>query len=108
MKEINMAKKTDKKKNKMDSKELPSTEDSYFLNDEAEDYKFSDYVRISSYPHGMILYFGKFQPDKNKYGIFEGILIPYDVAGSLVDIIKNHISKLVDKGLLEKKDSEKG
>jgi len=108
MKEINMAKKTEKKKKSTDSKELPSTEDYFFLNDEAKDYKFSDYVRISSYPHGMILYFGKYQPDQNKFGIFEGILIPFDVAGSLVTIINNHISNLVDKGLLEKKDSEKG
>lgn len=96
-----------KAKKTTDAVRKPEQEDDVFFVDEsAQDYKFADYVRVSSYPHGMVLYFGKWYPEQKKFGLFEGVILPFNVANSLKKIIDNQIADLIKKGLLETRDEE--
>jgi len=87
------------------SKEPPEW---YYLNDSAKDYGFSDWVQVTSFPHGMILRFGKFLPEEKKFGVFQSIALPFDVANSLLEIISQQFRMLEEKGLSKREiaDSE--
>ncbi|RKX32792.1 MAG: hypothetical protein DRP46_00420 [Candidatus Zixiibacteriota bacterium] len=87
----------------------PENEDNYDYVDKAVcNYSISDFVRISSFPRGMLLSFGKSHPQKDKFLIFKEILLPFDIAASLSKIIKEHLDKLRDDGLLEVVEIKKG
>ena len=77
----------------------------YYLDESVKQHEFSDFVRFSSFPHGMILYFGRFQPDEGKFAIFKSILLPFDVAESMSTIIARHIEKLQEEGILAKPET---
>lgn len=78
----------------------------FFINDQAKQYEFSDFVRIASTPHGMILYFGRFDPEKKEFGIYQSIILPHRVANSLSEIITGHFSELIERGLITKVSEE--
>jgi hypothetical protein len=83
--------------------ETKKDEDDFFLaNEFAEDYSFADHVKVTSFPHGMIFYFGKWYPERKKFGIYKSFVLPFHVAHSLSRIIQNQLSHLVKKGLIEK------
>ncbi len=91
------------KKTKQNSKIIKGSEqaDYFYLNEEVLDYDFADYVKVRSFPRGFILSFGKWHPEKKKYGLFEEILLPFEIAHALGKIIDKQINELKDKGLLE-------
>jgi len=74
----------------------------YYLSESVKDYNFADFVRINSFHRGMILSFGKMQPDERKFSIFQEILLPFEVADSLSKIIKKNMDELIEKGALKK------
>ena len=91
-----------------DNKTKDIEETTYFyINDEAKQTEFADYVRISSYQHGIILRFGRLDIDEKKFGIFRSILLPYPVVGSMNEILTKQIDKLIADGLLIKEALEK-
>ncbi len=93
-----------KHKSPGNSKKEQETENTFFyVNEAAKDYDYADFVQVSSYPHGVILNFGKWYPDEQKHGLFQGILLPFNVAEALKSIIEDHVQELVDKGLVIKK-----
>jgi len=83
------------------------TKEFYYLSESVKDYTYSDYVRVRSFPRGMILSFGKSQPDESRFSIFHEVLLPFEVAMSLSEIIKRQVDSLIKDGLLEKKPSRK-
>jgi hypothetical protein len=76
----------------------------FYLNEEAKNWDFSDYVRVTASPRGMVLSFGKFIREDQKYGIFKEIILPYDVADSLIRIVQKQFNQLIDDGLLKEMD----
>lgn len=74
----------------------------FYVSEEAKNSEFADHVRFTTTPHGMLLSFGKWRRDQNKFGIFREILLPYPVAASLSEIIGNHIQKMVEDGKLKR------
>lgn len=78
----------------------------FYLNEKAKEWDFSDYVRVTAGPRGMILSFGKFIREDKKYGIFSEILLPYDVVDALTKVIKQQFENLIEKGLIEKIESK--
>lgn len=95
-----MSGKVKEAKNKKAADEKKS-EDFFYLSDEVRNFAFSDYVRINSYPRGLVLSFGKRHPEDGKYILFQEILLPFDVAVALREIIGEQIDNLVSRGLLE-------
>ena len=98
-----MPKKTHKTKN-LEPK-FEQKDDFFFVDNAAKEYKFSNFVRVTSYQHGMVLYFGKWFPTDEKMGVFDGILLPFDVAARLGEIIKKQMDDLVQRGILQIPDS---
>jgi len=93
-------------KSKKNTKEPAEKDNFFYLDSSAKDYSFSDFVRVSSCPTGLIFYFGKWYPDKKQFGIYESILLPFNVAMSLQKIIVNHIDKLKKMGLLQVEETK--
>lgn len=90
------------------SKQKPKKADNYFYLDEsAKDYEFSDFVRVSSCPNGLIFYFGKWFPDKKKFGLSQSILLPFNVSISLEKIIGGQIKELQEMGALVVEELDK-
>lgn len=84
---------------KKNGKKTERSEDNFFYVDSrAAQFEFSDYVRASSTPHGLVLSFGRFNFEQNKFGLFQSILLPFDVAGALDQIIQTQLKELLDKG----------
>lgn len=106
-----MAKQSKKRKSgtaKASEKKAKDREPNYFyVDDEAKQYEFSDFVRVSSFPHGMILYFGKYQPEEKKFGLFGSIVLPFDVAKSLSRLISDQIDQLKAEGLIVTEEGDK-
>jgi hypothetical protein len=84
----------------------PEKKNDFYLNEKAKEWEYSDYVRLTPGPRGMVLSFGKFIRENNKYGIFKEILLPYDVADALSNVIKQQFENLIEKGLIEKIESK--
>jgi hypothetical protein len=78
-----------------------SEKDHYYLNDEPKDFSYSDYVSLRSGAHGILFSFGQSHPEKESYRIIEEILIPYDVALALRDILDMQFVRLEEKGLIK-------
>jgi hypothetical protein len=95
-----MSSKVKEAKTKKPSEEKKA-EESLYLNEDVRNFAFSDYVRIKSYPRGLLFSFGKRHPEDQKYILFEEILLPFDVAVALQKIIGEQIDYLVSRGLLE-------
>lgn len=72
-----------------------------YLDDRVKDYAFSEFVKLRSGPRGMLLSFGKGHPELGKQVIFQEILLPYEVAASLSDIIAAQLDQLKAAGLIE-------
>jgi hypothetical protein len=88
---------------KSKNKTKKEQEEKYFyINDEAKEMEFSDFVRISSYPHGLILRFGRYHVDEKAFGIFRSIILPFPVAGAMSGIVKEQLEDLVNRGLVIK------
>lgn len=96
---------TKAKKEKLIEDEAADAND-FYLSEDAKSWDFSDYVRVTSGPRGMVFSFGKFVRDNNKYGIFKEIILPYDVVESLVKIIQGQFDQLLRDGLLKKIENE--
>lgn len=97
-----MASKTSSKK-KAESGE--KVEKHYFhLNQPGQDQEFSDFVALSSYPRGITLSFGRWIPEREKFGIFKEILLPFDTADALSTMIQKHIEELEKKKVIKRVD----
>ena len=98
-----------KTKEKKNSKTKPKAknESLFYLSEDAKNWDFSDYVRVTSNPRGMKLSFGKFISEDNRFGIFKEITIPFDVAESLMQIIQKQLEDLLKQGLLQKVKPQK-
>jgi len=77
------------------------------LTSEVLNYDFADHIRLKSTPRGVIFSFAKLQPEEKKFVHFKQILIPFDVADSLSQVIKGHLDELVEKGLIKRVDQKK-
>lgn len=44
----------------------------------------------------MVLYFGKWHPEEKKFGLFDGIVLPFGVADALCGIIEKRLKELAD------------
>lgn len=95
-----------KEKEKLAKKEIKIEED--FLSNEVANYDFADYVRLRSTPRGVIFSFAKLQPEQKKYTHFKQILLPFDVADILSQVIRDHLDDLTEKGLLKTVKSKEG
>lgn len=78
-----------------------------YLCNSSKDFSYSDYVRVNSNPRGMLLSIGKIHPVEQKALISQEILIPFDVAERLQEIIKNQLAELEQKGLIQRGGDEK-
>ncbi len=94
-----MANKTNKEA-KDNPKQMAKPEFEY-INEDVKNYAYSDYVRLNSFPRGMLLSFGKMRPEDGKFIVFQEILLPFEVAVSLSTIIKVQIDELISKGALK-------
>lgn len=94
-----MTNKTKKVKQAVSDKEKEP--EFYYLNEAVKDYGYSDYVRITSFKRGVLLSFGKMQPDESKFSIFQEILLPFEIAISLSKIIKRQTDKMIEEGILQ-------
>lgn len=92
---------TDKK-----SKAKKKKQNYFYLDEKAKQFDFSDFVRITAYQHGLVLHFGKLQPDSDEFGIYQSILLPFSVADSLSTIIRHQLDRMVEQGFLTKFDEE--
>lgn len=72
-----------------------------YLDESVKDYDFSDYVKITSMPRGMILSFGKWIPENKEYCLFHEVLLPFEVAESLSNIIQRQLKELVESGKIK-------
>jgi len=97
--------KTDEKK-KSTKQPTKEVEQDFYVSEEAKNHDYADYVRVTGTPHGMILSFGKWRRDELKFGLYKDILLPYDVATSLSEIINNQIEELIKKGHLKRRSSK--
>jgi hypothetical protein len=80
----------------------------FYVSEEAKNPEYADHVRFTTTPHGMLLSFGKWRRDQNKFGIFKEILLPYPVAASLSEIIGSHLQTMIEEGkLIRVRDSER-
>lgn len=70
------------------------------INDPVLDFDYSDHVEITTYNKGVLLSFGKFNPSVEKIILTKQIMLPYDVASSMRDIITEHINNIVDSNKL--------
>jgi len=95
-----MKTKEKKNKKKANSKSI-RIEKAEYLNEEVKNFDFADYVRVKSYPRGMLLTFGKAHPGEQKFVFFKEIMIPYDVVLSLQKIIIDQIDGLTEQGILK-------
>ncbi|MBD3401654.1 hypothetical protein GF420_02065 [candidate division GN15 bacterium] len=75
---------------------------SYYLNPEVKNHEFASFVRSTTTPHGVILGFGKWDVEHEKFALFQEILLPYDVADSLQGILDRQIAQLIDSGKIER------
>lgn len=71
-----------------------------YLNEAVQDYDSSDFVRVSSFPRGMLLAFGKSRPNSDKFMIFKEIVLPFEVAKSLGDVITKQFERLISDGII--------
>ncbi|MBD3234063.1 MAG: hypothetical protein GF315_10120 [candidate division Zixibacteria bacterium] len=101
-----MKNKTKKSKEKT-SKPHDSKDEISYLTEEVKNFEFADHVAIRSYPRGMLLSFSKAHPGEEKLLTFKEILIPFEVAVSLQQIIKDQIDGLIEQGILKSVDSSK-
>lgn len=70
--------------------------------------EFSDFVRVNSSPRGIVLSFGRWTPEQEKFAVFEEILLPFDTADALSTIIRTHIQELEKKGVIKRVDVAAG
>jgi len=70
------------------------------ISDPVLDFEYSDHVEVTTYNKGVLLSFGKFNPRAEKIIVTKQILLPYDVASSMRDIITEHINNIVDSNRL--------
>ena len=94
-------------KDKREKSKIEMDDDYFYMDNSIYNYEYADYVKLNSSPRGMFLAFGKYCPEKKKFGIFKEILLPFDIADALSDIMKNHLQQLEDKKLIERKAIEK-
>jgi hypothetical protein len=80
--------------------------ESFYFSESVHDYDFSDFVKVHAYARGMLFTLGKWCPEKGKFGFFREVLVPYEVADSLANIIQKSIKDLTDKGLLQKAEEK--
>lgn len=101
--------KTGKKGNDADAQGKKVFEEALVLDENIKNYDFADYVQVRSFPRGVLLSFGKSHPEYKKNLMFKEILLPFEVAASVSDIITKQITELKEKGLLtvEKNDGSK-
>ena len=91
---------------KKDKSEKKEEKNYFYFNQPGQNQEFSDFVRVSSYPRGILLSFGRFTPEEQKFAIFEEILLPFDTADALGAIIRNHMKELEDKGVIERAEPQ--
>ena len=71
------------------------------LSESVKNYAFADFVSVNSYRRGMLLSFGKSHPTEREFLIFKEVLLPFDVALSLQQIMKKQMDTLIDSGDIE-------
>lgn len=90
-----------KKVGKKREKSQSGGDDTLYLSDEVKNYSFSDYVKLRSFPQGMLFSFAKRHPDSQKPLVFHEVLLPYNVAARLGAIIGGQLEHLRNEGLIE-------
>ena len=102
------AKAANKKNNQKPKVQEIKAEDAKYIDPSVQDYSFSDYVRIKSFPQGMLFSFAKRHPEQPTTPlIFKEILLPFGVAERLGIVIKGQLDKLEKEGLIERVESPK-
>jgi hypothetical protein len=66
----------------------------YYLYEAVKNFEYADHVRIRTTITGVILSFGKFHPQNQKIAVFREVLLPFPVAYSLWQLIKNHMEEV--------------
>lgn len=75
----------------------------YFqLESAREKHEFSDFVQMHAYANGIQLSFGRWSPEDEKFAIFRKILLPFDTAESLSNMIQKTMSTLEKQGVIKK------
>lgn len=95
-----MSSKLKENEKKLQKKDI--SKEYFYFKEDTQNHDFSDFVKLNSSPRGIILSFGKWCPEKHKFGIFEEIMLPFDVAEALSEIIKQHMKKLEELQFIEK------
>lgn len=72
-----------------------------YLDDRVKDFAFAEFVKLRSGPRGMLFSFGKGHPELGKVVIFQEILLPFEVAASLSNIIVAQLDQMKTAGLIE-------
>lgn len=94
------------KEQEKDAKKQLALEESN-LSGDVLNYDFADHVRLRSTPRGVIFSFAKLQPEEKEFVHFKQILIPFDVADSLSQVIQGHLNELVEKGLIKRVEQKR-
>jgi hypothetical protein len=97
-----------KKVGKKNEKSQSTQENAVYLSEEVKNYSFSDFVKLRSFPQGMLFSFGKRHPDSQNPVIFHEILLPFDVAVRLGAIIGGQLERLKEEGLIEIRPVDSG
>ncbi len=95
---IQMSNKKTKEKPVTEVGKSPAKPNVEYLSEAVKNYAFSDHVEVQSFPRGMLFSFAKFHPKTSDVIIFDEILIPFEVAKSLSEIIKGQFDQLVADG----------
>jgi hypothetical protein len=80
----------------------------HYTEDSVKDYDFSNFVKVTAFQWGLLFSFGKIHPSTPEVLKSKEILLPFDVAAALSQIIQNHLKELEEKGLIQKKDGTEG
>jgi len=97
------AKVANKKNNQKPKVQEIKPEDAKYIDPSVQDYSFSDFVRITSFPQGILFSFAKRHPSQPTTPlIFKEILLPFDVADRLSTIVQGQLKKLEKDGRIER------
>ena len=91
-------------KTKKDKSEKKEQKNYFYFDQPGQNQEFSDFVRLSSFPRGILLSFGRWTPEQEEFGIFKEILLPFDTAEALSVIIQKHIEGLEKKKVIKRVD----
>jgi len=90
------------------SQEVSSTSfGEQYADETVHNYDTANFVKVTSFQWGFLLAIGKMHPTEKKIIMSKEILLPFEVAASLSDIITKHLSNMQEKGLIEVERVEK-